>query len=141
MSLSQLGSGRSLQVEAARTNEELDILEAKGGIVIVGVLPRPKKGKECQDDHIGGCLVERVTRRRQLRQSCHTSDDLDWDRLNTEGSWVGRFPGFDHTLEPEVNSVRGIKPGILGPHVKECLGNVPYVIFSRSSPDRTAAGR
>jgi hypothetical protein len=130
-----------LQVEAARTNEELDVLEAKGGIVIVGVLPQPKKEEECKDDHIGGCLVERVTCRRQLQQSCHTLDDLDWDRLNTEGSWVGRFPGFYHTLEPEVNLVYRVKPGILGPHVKECLGNMPYVIFSQSSPDCTAARR
>ena len=38
--------GRSLQVEAARTNDKLDILEAKGGIVIVGVLPWPKKEEE-----------------------------------------------------------------------------------------------
>jgi hypothetical protein len=106
--LSQFGRGRSLQVEAARTNEELDVHEAKGGIAIVGVLPRLKKEEECQNDHIGGCLVERVTRRRQLRQSCHMSDDLDWDRLNREGSWVRRFPGSDHLLEPEVNLVRGI---------------------------------
>jgi hypothetical protein len=69
------------------------------------------------------------------------SDDLDWDRLDTEGSWVGGFPGFDHTLEPEVNLVHGIQLGILGPHIKERLGNVPYVIFSRSSSDCTAAGR
>jgi hypothetical protein len=108
MSLSQFGHGRSLQVEAARTNEELDIHEAKKGIVIVGVLPQLKKEEECQNDHIGGCLVERVTYRRQLQQSCHTSDDLDWDRLDTEGGWVGRFPGFDHTLEPEVNLVHRI---------------------------------
>ncbi len=31
----------------------MDVLEAKGGIVIVGVLPRPKKYKEGQNDHIG----------------------------------------------------------------------------------------
>jgi hypothetical protein len=107
--LGQFGRGRSLQVEAARTNEELYVLEAKGGIVIVGVLPRPKKEEEGQNDHIGGCLVQGVICGRQLRQSSYTSDDLDWDtRLNMEGSWVGRFPGFDHTLEPEVNLVRGI---------------------------------
>jgi len=105
MSLSQFGHGRSLQVEAARTNEELYVLEAKGGIVIVGVLPRPKKEEEGQNDHISGCLVQGVIRGRQLQQSSYTLDDLDWDRLNTEGSWVGRFPGFDHTLEPEVNLV------------------------------------
>jgi hypothetical protein len=103
--LSQFGCERSLQVEASRTNEELDVLEAKGGIVIVGVLPQPKKEEEGQNDHIGGCLVQRVTHRRQLQQSCHTSDDLDWDRLNTEGSWVRRFPRFDQTLELEVNLV------------------------------------
>ena len=106
--MGQFGRGRSLQVEAARTNEELYDLEAKGGIVIVGVLPRPKKEEEGQNDDISGCLVQGVIRGRQLRQSSYTSDDLDWDRLNTEGSWVGRFPGFDHTLEPEVNLVRGI---------------------------------
>ncbi len=108
MSLSQFGRGRSLQVEAARTNEELYIIEAKGGIVIVGVLPRPKKEEEGQNDHINGCLVQEVIGGRQLRQSSYTSDDLDWDRLNTEGSWVRRFPGFDHTLKPEVNLVSGI---------------------------------
>jgi hypothetical protein len=86
MSLSQFGRRRNLQVEAARTNEELDVLEAKGGIVIVGILPRPKKEEEGQNDHIGGCLVQRVICGRQLRQSSHTSDDLDWDRLDTEGS-------------------------------------------------------
>ncbi len=108
MSLSQFGHGRSLQVEAVRTNEKLYVLEAKGGIVIVGVLPQPKKEEEGQNDHIGGCLVQRVTCRRQVQQSCHMSDDLDWDRLNGEGSWVRRFPEFDHTLELEVNLVRGI---------------------------------
>jgi hypothetical protein len=97
--LGQFGRGRSLQVEAARTNEELYVLEAKGGIVIVGVLPRPKKEEEGQNDHIGGCLVQGVIRGRQLRHSSYTLD---------EWSWVGRFPGFDHTLEPEVNLVRGI---------------------------------
>ncbi len=90
--MSQFGRRRSLQVEAARTNEELDVLEAKGGIVIDGVLPRPKKEEEGQNDHIGGCLVQRVIHGRQLQQSSHTLDDLDWDRLDTEESWVGRFP-------------------------------------------------
>ncbi len=106
--MGQFGHGRSLQVEAARTNEELNVLEANGGIVIVGVLPWSKKEEEGQNDHIGGCLVQRVIRGRQLQQSNHTLDDLDWDRLDTEGSWVGRFPGFDHTLEPEVNLVHRI---------------------------------
>jgi hypothetical protein len=68
-SLSQFGCGRSLQVEAARTNEELYVLEAKGGIVIVGVLPRLKKEEEGQNDHIGGCLVQGVICGRQLQQS------------------------------------------------------------------------
>ncbi len=31
--------------------------------------------------------------------------------------------------------------GVLGPHIKVCLGNMPYIMFSRSIPDYTAAGR
>ena len=64
MSLSQFGSGQSLQVKAARSNEELDVLEAKWGFVVIGELPWPKKEEESQNDHIGSCLVETVTRRR-----------------------------------------------------------------------------
>jgi hypothetical protein len=60
--LNQFGRGQSLQVEAARTNEELDVLEAKWGFAIIGVLPRPKKEEENQNDHIGCCLVRKVTR-------------------------------------------------------------------------------
>jgi hypothetical protein len=60
MSLSQYGCGQSLQVEAARTNEDLDILEAKWGVVIISVLPQPKKEEESQNDHIGCCLVKKV---------------------------------------------------------------------------------
>jgi len=105
MSLRQFGRGQSLQVEVTRSNEELDVLEAKWGFVVIGVLPQPKKEEEGRNDHIGGCLVQGVIRGRQLRQSSYTSDDLDWDGLNAEGSWIGRLPGFDHTLEPEVNLV------------------------------------
>ncbi len=65
-SLSQFGRGQSLQVEAARTNEELDVLEEKLGFVVIGVLPRPKKEGESQNDHIGHCLVKKVTCRRLL---------------------------------------------------------------------------
>ncbi len=58
-SLSQFGRGQSLQVVVARSNEELDVLEAKWGFVISGVLPRPKKEEESQNDHIGCCLVKK----------------------------------------------------------------------------------
>jgi hypothetical protein len=59
--LSQFGRGQSLQVEVARTNEEFDILEAKWGFVVIGLLPWPKKEEESQNEHIGCCLVKKVT--------------------------------------------------------------------------------
>jgi hypothetical protein len=54
----------SWQVEVARSNEELDVLEAKLGFVVIGILPRPMKEEESQNDHIGCCLVKKVTHRR-----------------------------------------------------------------------------
>jgi len=43
-------------------------------------------------------------------------------------------------LEAEVNLVCRVEAWDYGPHLKERLGNVPYVIFSRSRPDGIAVG-
>ena len=59
--MSQFGRGQSLQVEAARINEELDVFEAKWGFVVIGVLPQLKEEEESQNDHIRCCLVKKVT--------------------------------------------------------------------------------
>jgi hypothetical protein len=50
-----------MQVEVVRSNEELDVLEAKLGFVVAGILPQPKKEEESQNDHISCCLVKKVT--------------------------------------------------------------------------------
>jgi hypothetical protein len=48
MSLSQFGRGHSLQVEAARTNEELDVLKAKWGFVVIVYSPGQRRKKKAR---------------------------------------------------------------------------------------------
>ena len=66
-------------------------------------------------------------------------DDSDGDGLDAEGHGVRVFPRAEGPLKAEINLVRGVEPQVLGPHIEECLHNVPYLIFSRSRPDGISA--
>jgi hypothetical protein len=132
--------GSSSIVDTSVSDEELDVGKTEGVVGVVGVFARSEEEEKGDDDHIRGSAENSVGGLRSLRQRGNATDDGDRYRLDAIGRRVGRFPGLQCALQTEVNLVCGVVTWVVGPHLKERLCNVPYVIFSRSSPDGTAVG-
>ncbi len=72
-------------------------------------------------------------------QGCNLSDDGNGNGFDLEGRRVSEFPCGEGALEAKVNLVCRVEAWVVAPQIEERLGNVPYVIFSRLSPEGIAA--
>ncbi len=69
------------------------------------------------------------------------SDHCNGDGFDSKRGGVGQFPRVEHVLDAKVDLECRVEVWVFGPHIEECLGNVPYVIFSRSRLDGVSTGR
>jgi hypothetical protein len=95
--------------------------------------------EECNDDHIR-CGAEGVVNNVRSGRDGDPTDDCNRDGLDLHGGRVGVLPCAEHPLDLEVDLEGRIEPQVFGPHIKECLGNVPYIIFGRSRLEGIPAG-
>ncbi len=92
--LPQLFNRGSCKVEAGRSNEELDILEAKRILVVVSVFAWAEKEEESNDDHVDCRAEDGEVGVRCLGEDSNMTNNCNWDGFDSEWSGVGLFPGF-----------------------------------------------
>ncbi len=112
------------------TDEELCVGEPEWIFVVVGVFPQTEEEEERNDDHIC-CGAEGVVNNVCSGRDGDPTDDCNRDGLDLHGGRVGLLPRAESPLDPEVDLEGRIEPWVFGPHIKEHLGNVLYVIFSQ----------
>ena len=123
----QLRVGAEPEVEACRSQEQLNVGEGEGGCLGrgVGVLARPEKKEKRDDNHVGDS-AQNVRVRWQARcDDGYAADDLHRDGLHSVCWWVRLLPARKHSRDSEVGFPSGVQPWIVGPHRQERLRNSP----------------